>query len=310
MPTDDSTPAFDTLAFIGFGEAGAAFASGLSRDHPIRLLAHDIKTDNNAGAGQQRRRDKLRDYARAGVHGHETTAECVADAGLILSLVTADQAVAAAQNAAQGIAQNSYYLDCNSCAPDTKRRAASIIGAAGGRYVDAAIMAPVHPDLHRTPMLLSGEWAETVLPGLTRLGLRASLTPGGVGAAASVKLIRSVMVKGLEALTAECVLAGTKAGVADTVLDTLAQSYPGFDWHQRAAYMLERMVQHGERRAAEMREAAQCVDQLGLSNAMALATSDWQQRIGELDLQTSEKTHQALAGAILAALNHHEKSEK
>ena len=77
-------------------------------------------------------------------------------------------------------------------------------------------------------------------------------------------MIRSMMMKGLEALVCECVFAGRKAGVIETVLDSLDDTYPGFDWKKRAAYMLERVMTHGVRRAAEMREVALTVDLLGL----------------------------------------------
>ena len=85
-------------------------------------------------------------------------------------------------------------------------------------------------------------------------------------------------MKGLEALVCECVLAGAKAGVIETVLDSLDDTYPGFDWRKRSAYMLERMMTHGVRRAAEMREVALTVDLLGLDGAMSRASVGWQQR--------------------------------
>ena len=125
---------------------------------------------------------------------------------------------------------------------------------------------------------------------------------GPVGAASSVKMIRSIMMKGLEALVCECVLAGQKAGVIETVLDSLDDTYPGFDWKKRSAYMLERMMTHGVRRAAEMREVALTVDLLGSTGAMSRASVGWQQRIGELGLRASPEDvpDYVLADRILA----------
>ena len=106
-------------------------------------------------------------------------------------------------------------------------------------------MAPVHPRLHRTPLLISGPHVEAAAAAFASLGMSAKIHDGPVGAASSVKMIRSIMMKGLEALVCECVLAGRKAGVIDTVLDSLDDTYPGFDWKKRSAYMLERVMTHG-----------------------------------------------------------------
>ena len=133
-------------------------------------------------------------------------------------------------------------------------------------------MAPVHPRLHRTPLLISGPHAEAAAPLLAALGMAAEIHDGPVGSASAIKMIRSIMMKGLEALVCECVLAGTKAGVIDTVLDSLDDTYPGFDWKTRSAYMLERVMTHGLRRAAEMREVALTVDLLGFDGAMSRAS--------------------------------------
>ena len=148
-------------------------------------------------------------------------------------------------------------------------------------------MAPVHPRLHRTPLLISGPHAEAAAPVLAALGMAAAIHDGPVGSASAVKMIRSIMMKGLEALVCECVLAGAKAGVIDAVLDSLDDTYPGFDWKTRSAYMLERVATHGVRRAAEMREVALTVDVLGLDGAMSRASVGWQQAIGELGLRTT-----------------------
>ena len=148
-------------------------------------------------------------------------------------------------------------------------------------------MAPVHPRLHRTPLLISGPHVEAAAQALAALDMSARIHEGPVGAASAVKMIRSIIMKGLEALVCECVLAGRKAGVIETVLDSLDDTYPGFGWKKRSAYMLERVMTHGVRRAAEMREAAVTVDLLGLKGEMSRATVGWQQTVGELGLRSS-----------------------
>ena len=292
------------IAFIGFGEAAEAFLSGW-RSEPgfaAKVAAYDIKTDSLDLAVREAKRA---DYVRMKVVGAASAPQAVAHAPAVFSLVTADQAHAAALAALPGLAPGALFFDCDSCAPQTKARTAEAVERAGGRYVDVAVMAPVHPRLHRTPLLISGPRAAAAVPTLAGLGMAVKLHDGPVGSASAVKMIRSIMMKGLEALVAECVLAGTKAGVIDEVLDTLDDTYPGFDWKKRSAYMMERVMTHGVRRAAEMREVALTVDLLGLDSALSRASVEWQQRIGELGLRVSADEaadYRRLADRILAQL--------
>ncbi len=287
-----------TLALVGFGEAASAFCAGWDGDGvAVNPRAFDIKTDTPATATA-----KWADYRAAGVRGSDTLAGALKDAEAVLSLVTADRAASVATAAAPHLTEGALFLDGNSCAPNTKRANAEAIDAVGGCYVDMAIMAPVHPRLHRVPVLLSGPHAARAAAFLARLNMSADVVAGEIGHASSIKMIRSVMVKGLEALSAECLLAGRRAGVADIVLDSLEKSYPGFGWGKRAAYNLERMMLHGQRRAAEMREVTQTVRDLGLSGGMAAATADWQQLIGDMELDAGSGDFAARADLILSEL--------
>ena len=237
------------LCFIGFGEAGGAFASGISVAGNPAISAYDIKFD------QPSTRDAVIGFCRVnGARACDTLEDALKSADVVFSTVTADQAQIAAAQAARQFPANAFFLDCNSCSPGSKSASAEVITAAGGRYVDVAVMAPVHPARHETPLLMSGEHAADASAVLTKLGMRPAVIDGPVGIASSNKMVRSIVVKGLEAITAECVLAGTRAGVLDAVLESLDKSYPGFDWRRRAGYNLERMMQHGPRRAAEMLE--------------------------------------------------------
>jgi len=256
------------VALIGFGEAGMAFASAWRAD----AIAYDIKTDDPAFAAA-----KNADYARCGVRGAATLADALAGAPFVLSLVTADQALEAAAAAARLIAPGTLYCDFNSVAPQTKQAAARLIEAAGGAYADVAVMAPVHPAGLAVPLLVSGADAG---PALTGLGFAPRRIEGSVGRASTIKMLRSVMVKGIEALTAECFLAARQAGVAEEVAASLDASWPGADWAARADYNLGRMRAHGLRRAAEMEEAAATLEGLGMDNEMALATAAVQRRLG------------------------------
>ena len=160
------------IACIGFGEAASAFVSGWGAVRGVTVKAYDVRTDHPDEAV---RAAKRADYERAGVIGCGTLAEALDGAGLVFSLVTADQAAGAALAAAPLLGEGALFLDGNSCSPDTKRRAAAAVAAGRGLYVDLAIMAPVHPELHKTPLLVSGEHATAAAERLRALGMEAAV---------------------------------------------------------------------------------------------------------------------------------------
>ncbi len=256
-----------TIASIGFGEAGQAFARPGVR-------AYDRK---GAAIGDA--------YGATGVIGCETPAEALADADAVFSLVTADQALPAARAYATLLAPGALWLDMNSVAPDTKRAAAQAIATAGGRYVDVAVMAPVLPARLAAPLLLAGPHAAEAEAVLRGHGFtNVAIVGPASGAASSIKMIRSVMVKGLEALTAECALAAERAGVRDAVIASLDASWKPQGWETRIDYNLDRMLAHGLRRAAEMEEVAATLTALGVEPAMTRGTIHRQRTIGSLGL--------------------------
>jgi 3-hydroxyisobutyrate dehydrogenase-like beta-hydroxyacid dehydrogenase len=285
------------IAFVGFGEAAQALLKGFGPSVSGPVTAYDVKSLDPAHAEAM-----ASCYGAAGVAGGGDLAAALRGAGAIFCLVTADQALAAAEAAAPHLEQGTLWFDGNSCAPGTKRRAAEAIAGKGGRYVDLAIMAPVHPRLHQTPVLVSGPAAAAASAFLATLDMRPTVAGGRVGDASAIKMIRSVMVKGFEALTAECLLAARRAHVDPAVLASLQASDPGIDWVARGAYNFERMMVHGARRAAEMREVAATLRELGLPDRMAAATALWQEEIAALHLDAAEADLGDRADRILAAL--------
>ena len=284
------------LAFIGFGEAAQAFVEGWGGAPPARLIGYDRKTDQ-----AQTRDAKLAEFAAHGVQACQSLSEALSKAGVAISVVTADQALPVARAAAMAIRPGATFFDLNSVSPATKQAAQRVIAGANGHYVDVAVTAPVRPALLQVPLLVSADDAVGAAMGLIALGFNARAIEGGVGRASAIKMIRSIMIKGIEALTAECVLSAYAAGVQDEILASLDASFPGFDWKGRADYNLDRMIVHGRRRAAEMIESSATARDLGLAGEMAAAAAAWQQRIGALDLPLPT-TLEAKAQAILAEL--------
>ncbi|MGN7931774.1 DUF1932 domain-containing protein [Sphingopyxis sp. 22461] len=268
------------VGLIGFGEAAGSFARAGWR--AVAAAAYDRKVDDPAT-----REAKLADIGAAGLRVAKSAADAVMGADTILSLVTADQTVAAAAASAPHLGSAALYCDGNSVAPDTKRAAARIVEESGGHYVDMAIMAPVEPARLAVPILLSGRAARRAARQLGTLGFSNVQVVGEVvGRASSIKMIRSVIVKGMEALTAECVCAAEEAGVLDEVLASLDASEQSLPWAGRAAYNLDRMLVHGVRRAAEMDEVVRTLDALGTGSVMTRGTAVRQREIGALGVNS------------------------
>ena len=285
------------LCFIGFGEAGQAIAAGLREAGAERTAAWDILFVRPEGERM------LRVGAAIGVRCATSAADAVREADIVISAVTAASSVGAAESVKAHLAGAPLYLDINSVSPARKQETAKLLGDAA-RYVDVAVLAAIHPARHQTPMLLAGPHAESTAPILTALGMRASVAGNEVGAAAAIKMVRSVMIKGIEALTLECFLAAARAGVVDEVAASLKNNYPGLDWAKVIPYNLERMASHGERRAAEMEEVAQTLRELGVEPLMTAATVKRQREMGQIGAQQSVRG--ALAAgrtAILSAIS-------
>jgi 3-hydroxyisobutyrate dehydrogenase-like beta-hydroxyacid dehydrogenase len=237
-------------------------------------MAFDIKAP--AGVGDERIRARA---AETGTRLVETPRALAEGALVILSVVTAASSRDAAQSVAPDLTAEHLYVDLNSVSPATKRQIATAVGSGGGRFVEGSIMAPVHGADHRVPILLNGASASDLVNVLSPYGMRLDVMDGAIGAAAAVKMCRSIVIKGMEALMLECALAAGEYGASDRVYDSLAETYPGMDWRTTARYMIGRVLEHGERRAHEMEEVAEMLRSAGIEPLMAEATArrqDWE----------------------------------
>ena len=287
------------LTFIGFGEAGQAMAAGLREEGIEQIAAWDILFPVSEGEQLRRAGERI------GVRVASSAADAVRGSDIIISAVTAASSFEAAQSVAPHLAGNPFYLDVNSVSPGRKQATAKLLGDRA-RYVDVAILSPIYPARHQSPMLLSGPHVGAAGPILAALAMKSSDAGPDTGAAAAIKMIRSVMIKGIEALTLECFVAAARAGVIDQVADSMRNNYPTLDWNKVIAYNLERMASHGERRAAEMEEVAETLRELGIDPQMVTATVRRQREMGAIGKMpavrdTLKESHSVMLDAISAA---------
>jgi 3-hydroxyisobutyrate dehydrogenase-like beta-hydroxyacid dehydrogenase len=261
------------VAIIGFGEAGSILGAELAAIGR-RVVTYDILLEAPTS------RTTLEAKARAaGVQIAHSHAAAIEGASLVISAVTASSAAAVAAQAASTLGAGQFFLDINSVSPATKRGSAELIEASGADYVEAAVMAPVPPQRLKVPMLLGGPRAAELAQALSQLGMQTTAIAARIGVASAVKMCRSIMIKGIEALTLECLLAARRFGAEEEVLASLNGTFASMGWLDTLPdYLVSRVAEHGRRRASEMREVARTLAEVELEPTMALATAarqDW-----------------------------------
>lgn len=285
----------ERIALIGFGEVGQTLGADLRAAGADDLVAWD-RLFREPASGPRRAAE-----AQPGLRIAAGMREALGGRTLVISAVTASECVAVAREAAQALTRGVLFVDLNSVSPETKQAAAAVVEAAGGRYVEAAVMSPIGPRRAASPILLGGPhvaaFAE-MAPRLGFTGLECFATE--IGRASAAKMCRSVMIKGLEALLAESLLAARRYGVEDTVLSSLHDLLPAADWSRLGAYMISRSLLHGRRRAEEMREVAKAVGEVGLPAWMSAACAKRQNWAADRDVDAGNLALPALLDAILA----------
>ena len=269
------TPTQWQIGLVGYGEVGRILAEDLRRQG-VAVVAYDLKLDLGQGAA-------LREHAAAhDVRLAASHAELAASADLIVSAVTASQAVPVAQACAPSVKPGAWFLDFNSASPGAKQRAAEAVDAAGGRYVEGAVMTSIPPYRIKVPLLLGGQHAAALQPQLAALGFAATVASDRLGVASATKMCRSVMIKGLEAMVIESFTAARHYGVEDAVIASLRETFPGIDWEKQGAYFFQRVIEHGRRRSEEVREVAKTVREAGLTPWSAEGTAERQAFVADL----------------------------
>jgi 3-hydroxyisobutyrate dehydrogenase-like beta-hydroxyacid dehydrogenase len=276
MTAISTNPRHWNVGLVGYGEVGRILAEDL-RKQDVSVTACDIKLRSDQAGGA------LRDHASA--HGVALTAshaDLAAHADFIVSAVTASQAVPVAQACAPAVQTGAWFLDFNSASPGAKQRAADLIDGNGGRYVEGAVMTSIPPKRIKVPLLLGGTGAEELAPLLVALGFDATVASVELGVASAVKMCRSIMIKGLEAMVIECFTTARGYGVEDAVLASLKETFPGIDWEKQGAYFFQRVIEHGRRRSEEVSEVAETVREIGLTPWSAQGTAERQAWVADL----------------------------
>lgn len=267
------------IAFIGFGEVGAAFAAALA-GRGVEVRAFDVLLDRPDG--------RKRLEARAGKTPVAFCAlrQAVEGARFVLSTVTTTVACEAARLCAPHLRPGQVYLDLNATEPSVKGEIAQIIAPSGAKFVEGAVLGAVGVTGARTEILLGGPQAERVVQELAGgLGLNVRFYSAEIGRASTFKMLRSVFSKGLEALLLEFLVAGERAGIREDLWREVTELFDQNRFEKVAAnWICSHAVAHA-RRHHEMVDVAGVLRGLGVDPIMTDATVDVFARSVELGMQ-------------------------
>ena len=240
-----------TVAVLGLGEAGSRLAADLVE------AGAEVRGYDPAG-------EDVDGVARA-----SETEAAVAGADIVLSLTSAAGALGAASAALPALAQGSIYADLNTAAPEVKREIAALVEGAGARFADVALTGVVPATGLRTRALASGAGAQAFADAFGPLGMQVEVVSEAPGDAATLKLLRSVFMKGVAAAAIETLEAAEAAGQRERLEEQLADVLG----EPLLLRLLDGSRRHAARRADEMEAARDLLLALGIEPRIATASA-------------------------------------
>lgn len=260
-----------TIAILGFGEGGTAIGRGMAhesgwRGNRNRLIAIDIAVDAGARGEAMRKRAEGLGIEIGGVYDPH-----LAEADLVHSVVTCDCAGEAAEAAARHLKKEALFLDHNSITRGMAEANARIIEAAGADYIDVAVMGGFLAHGYRAPMLLAGRRAFEAAEWMRGVGYEVEVLPGPAGRASAVKILRSIMMKGIEALGVEFLVAARQQGLLEEAL-ACTKDVDRSGFAEFLTMLVKTHIVHAERRHEETVLVNQMLRESGIEPLMSLAT--------------------------------------
>lgn len=255
------------LGLIGFGEVGSTLGQGLRDEGLTAIAAYDKFAFDGPFCDLIQSR-----AARAGVVLVESPGELAAESDIVLGVTPGSASVASAQAFAPCMTPSQMFVDLASATPKVKQAVGAALKASGVALADASIMGTPHVDGHRLPILASGPAAAEFRNALLPWGLKVECVAGELGAASGIKIMRSVIAKGLEGLLVECMLGARRYGIDQQVLTSFGRFMASRPFEEMANFLLVTDVIHAERRAQEARMSAEALEEAGVDPIMTRAT--------------------------------------
>ena len=268
------------LGFIGFGEAAFSIASGLVNKGRKPVRAFDLLQSEPPQSLQIRKRAKDIDVVLCG-----SLNELLNQSDIIISTVTADAALKVAEMASHFLSSSQFYLDLNSVSPKTKIKIALVIEQSrGAKFIEGAAMAAIPPLKNKAPIILSGPSVPLFMKKMEPFNFNFSNVGNQFGQAAAIKMFRSIIIKGIETLLQECLLAASEFDASEPVLQSIQETHSKINWGELATYLLGRTLMHGNRRATEMEQVIETLRDVSVEPILATAIFKRLKMVADMDL--------------------------
>lgn len=265
------------IGLIGFGEVGSTLTRGWREANPaLAVAAFDV-------AWSEKRRSQANDL---GVQFASSLSELVGQSSMVICAVVPQAARDAAAQAAPFLGSGHLYVDLTSSGPAKACEVAALVGARGARFAKLALMGAVASFGYRVPCVASGPGARVLADHLVPLGMKVEVLNDDPGAAATLKLCRSLFMKGYVALAVETLRVARKNGVQDEVVASLADTWETEGFQPALKRLVCSSVTHASRRAAELDEAIESFQELGFGLPVARASRQVFEEL--IALQSSE----------------------
>jgi len=254
------------LGLVGYGEIGSTLGRGLRGAGLQQVAAYDIAAFEGPYAAliQSRAKD-------AGVRLVRSAAELAACSDLILGVTPGSSSLASADALAGSLEARHVFVDVASATPKVKQGVAARLSATGARLADASIMGSPR-DGHGLEILTSGPAGDFFREAMTPWGMNVSVVGPEIGTASGIKIIRSVLMKGMEAVVLECLLGARAYGIQDTIVASAARSL-GKPFPDTVNSLLTTDVIHAARRSEEAAMSAEALADAGIEPVMTRATA-------------------------------------
>lgn len=287
------------IAFVGFGELGASLAEGLSKSHGHVLRAF-LRGQTDTGALTEQR------LAASGTERCASLAAAVAGADAVFATVPGRAARGVAVESAAHVQRGSLYVDFSSGAPEEKRQAELSLAGAGAPYADAAVLGSVAVSGFAVPILASGPGARPLQALVEPDGMQVKAIDAPAGHASLVKLLRSIYLKGRDALIVEMMLTARRYGLDDVVAASIRGPGEQLEFTALAERVLRSVALHAERRADELAMAADVAGDVGIDSSLARSGSQTLRDVASLGLRERfghGQPRELDAAAVLAAID-------
>lgn len=262
------------IGFIGFGEAAYHICLGLHETSQPHIIAFDIMWEDK----------KLQERAKqVNVTLVSSLASLIAASDIIICATSASHALDIAQEASLYLSPQKIYADINSASPKTKQNIAHYIEETGARFVDCGVMEIVIPYKHKVPIAASGSGAKEFAEALNALGMHITYIDEKVGSASSLKMFRSIFMKGMTSLLIETLLAAYRMGVCDQLMASISQTVETQSLEKLANLLINRTAVAAKRRVAEMEEVIEMLKTIKVEPFTSTATKSrlqWMEHIG------------------------------